>query len=146
MALAGALPVPPRLGFYPLPLALAAAYGLLTALAFALWPLAGRGDIPGAALFRDDLLPDARRAARRRAGGGQRRRAVAALVALVVGTAERPLFALWFCLGALGTLGAVPGWRLRGCRPWPGGCRCGGVARACASGWPTCTARARRPR
>ncbi|MGA8196005.1 MAG: FtsX-like permease family protein, partial [Acetobacteraceae bacterium] len=33
------LPVPPVLGVYPGPLALAAGYGLLTALAFSLWPL-----------------------------------------------------------------------------------------------------------
>ncbi|MBI0536768.1 FtsX-like permease family protein [Roseomonas sp. KE2513] len=103
IALAGMLPVPPRLGFYPLPLALAAAYGLLTALSFALWPLGRARDIPGAALFRDNLLPDARRP---RLGlvlaNGA---AVAALVALVVGTAERPLFALWFCIAALATLG-----------------------------------------
>ncbi|TPG48428.1 FtsX-like permease family protein [Roseomonas nepalensis] len=103
VALAGALPVPPRLGFYPLPLALAAAYGLLTALAFALWPLGRARDIPGAALFRDNLLPDARRP--RPGLVLANAAAVAALIALVVGTAERPLFALWFCLAALGTLG-----------------------------------------
>ena len=103
IALAGMLPVPPRLGFYPLPLALAAAYGLLTALSFALWPLGRARDIPGAALFRDNLLPDARRP---RLGlviaNGA---AVAALVALVVATSERELLALWFCIAALATLG-----------------------------------------
>jgi putative ABC transport system permease protein len=54
-ALAGALPVPPRLGIYPRELALAALYGLLTALAFALWPLGRAQRIPGAALFRDTV-------------------------------------------------------------------------------------------
>ncbi|HEY8613703.1 MAG TPA: FtsX-like permease family protein [Roseomonas sp.] len=102
-ALAGALPVPPRLGFYPLPLALAAVYGLLTALSFALWPLGRARDIPGAALFRDNIQPTP--GARPRIGlllaNGA---AVALLVALVVGTAERPLFALSFCGAALGTL------------------------------------------
>lgn len=102
-ALADALPVPPRLGLYPLPLALAAAYGLLTALAFALWPLGRARDIPGAALFRDNVQPNP--GARPRVGlllaNGA---AVALLVALVVGTAERPLFALSFCAAALGTL------------------------------------------
>ncbi|MFC0386737.1 ABC transporter permease [Muricoccus vinaceus] len=103
MALAGALPVPPRLGFYPVPLGLAAIYGLLTALAFALWPLGRARDIPGAALFRDNLLPEARRP---RIGlVVANALVVAALIGLVVGTAERPLFALWFCLAALGTLG-----------------------------------------
>ena len=49
----GVLPVPPVVGIYPGPLALAAAYGLLTALAFSLWPLGRAARIPGAALFRD---------------------------------------------------------------------------------------------
>ncbi len=56
--LKGLLPVPPVQGIYPAPLALAAVYGLLTALAFALWPLGRAARIPGAALFRDALLPE----------------------------------------------------------------------------------------
>jgi len=39
-------------------LALAAAYGFLTALAFALWPLGRAHDIPVSALFRDAIMPD----------------------------------------------------------------------------------------
>ncbi|WP_426956664.1 ABC transporter permease [Muricoccus radiodurans] len=102
-ALADALPVPPRLGFYPLPLALAALYGLLTALAFALWPLGRARDIPGAALFRDTIQPSA--AGRPRLGLIlANAAAVAALIALVVASAERPVFALSFCGAALGTL------------------------------------------
>ena len=45
-------------GIYPGPLALAASYGLLTALAFSLWPLGRAARIPGAALFRDALIPE----------------------------------------------------------------------------------------
>ncbi|MFH5924792.1 ABC transporter permease [Roseomonas xinghualingensis] len=102
-ALADALPVPPRLGFYPLPLALAAAYGLLTALAFALWPLGRARDIPGAALFRDNVQPQA--GARPRIGLlAANALVVALLVSLVVATAEQPAFALAFCVAALGTL------------------------------------------
>ena len=101
-ALAGALPVPPRLGFYPGALGLAALYGLLTALAFALWPLGRAQRIPGAALFRDLVT----------ANPGWPSRpillanllAALALVALVVGTAEQPKFALGFCGGAAVTL------------------------------------------
>jgi putative ABC transport system permease protein len=101
-ALAGALPVPPRLGVYPAPLALAALYGLLTALAFALWPLGRAGRIPGAALFRDTVT----------ATPGWPSRGIilaniaagAALAALVVGTAEQPSFALGFVGGAAATL------------------------------------------
>ncbi|MCQ4161068.1 ABC transporter permease [Roseomonas sp. GC11] len=102
-ALSGALPVPPRLGLYPLPLALAAAYGALTALAFALWPLARAREIPGAALFRDTV-----QAARARPSWrvwAANAAAVAVLVALVVGTAAQPVFALGFCVAAGATLG-----------------------------------------
>jgi putative ABC transport system permease protein len=97
-----ALPVPPRLGFYPWPLAQAALYGILTALSFSLWPLGRAREIPGAALFRDVLEP---RSTRPRLSlllmNGA---AVAALVALVVGTADQPLFALSFCAAAMATL------------------------------------------
>ncbi len=55
--LANLLPVPPVTGIFPGPLALAAIYGLLTAATFALWPLARAMRIPGAALFRDPMLP-----------------------------------------------------------------------------------------
>src|SRR5262249_46908665 len=51
------LPVPPTWGLYPGPLALAACYGLSTALAFSLWPLGRAARIPGAALFRDTMMP-----------------------------------------------------------------------------------------
>jgi putative ABC transport system permease protein len=101
-ALAGALPVPPRLGIYPAPLALAALYGLLTALTFSLWPLGRAQRIPGAALFRDLVTANP--------GWPSRGILVAtaacalALVALVVGTAEQPRFALGFCAGAALTL------------------------------------------
>jgi putative ABC transport system permease protein len=101
-ALAGALPVPPRLGLYPLPLALAALYGMLTALAFALWPLGRASRIPGAALFRDTVShagtrpPPAIIAANALIA--------AALVALVVLTAQEPIFAAAFCGAAVITL------------------------------------------
>jgi putative ABC transport system permease protein len=48
-----ALPVPIEVGIYPAPLLLAAAYGLLTAVVFALLPLARTRDILPAALLRD---------------------------------------------------------------------------------------------
>jgi putative ABC transport system permease protein len=52
-AVAGdALPVPPRLGFYPRPLLISAAYGLLIAMVFALAPLARARSVPAASLFR----------------------------------------------------------------------------------------------
>ena len=51
--LAAALPVPASFGIYPAALGEAALYGLLTALLFALWPLALARETPAAVLFRD---------------------------------------------------------------------------------------------
>jgi putative ABC transport system permease protein len=101
-ALAGALPVPPRLGIYPRELGLAALYGLLTALAFALWPLGRAQRIPGAALFRDSIVATPGWPSRGIliANGA----AVLALAALVIGTAEQPRFAMGFVAGAALTL------------------------------------------
>ena len=47
------LPLPVDPALQPMQLALAALFGLLTALAFALWPLGRAHDIPVSALFRD---------------------------------------------------------------------------------------------
>jgi putative ABC transport system permease protein len=101
-ALADALPIPPRLGVYPAPLALAAVYGLLTALAFSLWPLGRAMEIPGAALFRDALQPSGARP--RIALVAATVTAGAALAALIIGTAENRAFAGFFVAGALSTL------------------------------------------
>ena len=54
-AVAGALPVPVEPGLHLRPLVVAAAYGGLTALAFAIWPLARARLVPAAALFRDQV-------------------------------------------------------------------------------------------
>jgi putative ABC transport system permease protein len=96
------LPVPPVLGVYPGPLALAAGYGLLTALAFSLWPLGRVARIPGTALFRDALIPEGTRPSRplMAANAG----VVVALVGLTIATAADRRFALWFCAGAVATL------------------------------------------
>lgn len=102
-ALSAVLPVPPVLLPYPAPLALAALYGLLTALVFSLWPLGRAREIPGAALFRDGFQPSRRwpRASLVLLNGA----ALAGLVALVVFTAEQPRFAAGFCAGAAAALG-----------------------------------------
>ncbi|WP_269585096.1 ABC transporter permease [Roseibium sp. Sym1] len=52
-ALESVLPVKLAAGIYPNELALGLLYGLLTALAFALWPLGRAHDVPPTALFRD---------------------------------------------------------------------------------------------
>ncbi len=52
-ALANVLPVQLAANIYPAELGLGLVYGLLTALAFALWPLGRAHDVPPTALFRD---------------------------------------------------------------------------------------------
>lgn len=52
-ALASVLPVPSQAGLYPDALGLAALFGLLTTLAFALLPLGHARDVPPTALFRE---------------------------------------------------------------------------------------------
>jgi putative ABC transport system permease protein len=92
------LPVPPVLGLYPGPLLLAAAYGLLIALCFALWPLGRAARIPGGALFRDGLMPEATRPSGALIVVNA---ALAfALVGLTVASATDRAFALYFCVAA----------------------------------------------
>lgn len=96
------LPVPPVLGLYPGPLLLAATYGLLIALCFALWPLGRAARIPGGALFRDGLIPEATRPSAILITVNA---ALAlALISLTVATATDRFFALYFCVGAGATL------------------------------------------
>ena len=97
------LPVPPVAGVYPLALAEAAGFGLLTAASFALWPLGRTMQIPGAALFRDPLMPVAARLPWRLLAANVG--LVGLLVGLIVLTADDRRFALGFCAGAAATLG-----------------------------------------
>jgi putative ABC transport system permease protein len=55
------LPLPVVPALHPEVLALSAVYGLLTALAFGMWPLARVHDVPVAALFRDAVADEGRR-------------------------------------------------------------------------------------
>jgi putative ABC transport system permease protein len=59
--LATLLPLPIAPALHPGALALALLYGVLTALAFALWPLGRIRDVPVSALFRDQVAADRRR-------------------------------------------------------------------------------------
>ena len=96
------LPVVPEIGVYPGPLALAAIFGLLTACSFVLWPLGRAARIPGAALFRDAILPDKVRppVAVIAANAGL----ALALIGLTVAVSPDRSFALWFCGAAVLTL------------------------------------------
>ncbi|MGQ9366375.1 ABC transporter permease [Azospirillum sp. ST 5-10] len=100
--LEGLLPVAVHVGVYPGALAIAAAFGLLTALTFSLWPLGRAREVPAGALFRDTVAP---------AGGRPRAVYIAAtalcglaLGGLAVATAQHKGFALWFVGGAAATL------------------------------------------
>lgn len=115
------LPVPALFGLYVRPLAEAALYGVLTALVFALWPLARTREVRAAALFRDAAVPYRGWPAAKAAA------VIAVLAVALVGSAVAlsgaPLFAAWFCAGvaaALATLWAmsfavrrVSGWLAR---------------------------------
>lgn len=94
--------VPTALGIYPAPLALAALFGLLTALAFSLLPIASACETAPAQLFRASVEPpDAPPPLVNRAEAG-----IAGLVlaALAVHSASNRGIALWFILGAAGSL------------------------------------------
>jgi putative ABC transport system permease protein len=96
------LPAPAHVALYPGPLALAAAYGLLAAAAFSLWPLGRASRIPGAALFRDAVLPETGRPGAWIVGGTIG--LAAALVLLTVASGPDPLLALYFCGGAVASM------------------------------------------
>jgi putative ABC transport system permease protein len=96
------LPVPAAAGIYPGPLLLAAWFGLLTALCFALWPLGRAARIPGAALFRDLIV--AEHAAPQTSVIIANGLAAFGLISVTIATAADRRFALYFCAGALVTL------------------------------------------
>ncbi|MGN5375882.1 ABC transporter permease [Sphingomonas hankookensis] len=113
VALAGdVLPVAPRFAIHALPLAQAAAYGLLIALAFAAPPLLAAGAVPAAGLLRG--VHDGRAAPRWKAAAHMGA-AFAGIVALVLATSERPWFGAAFLAAAAGLLLLLSGlgWLIR---------------------------------
>jgi putative ABC transport system permease protein len=99
--LAGQLPVDAQFGLYPGPLLLAAGYGVLTALAFTLWPLGRAREVPPAGLFRD-LVARQRRVPGWVYGSGAVI-SVLGLAGLAVATTPNRGFALWFIGGTVAT-------------------------------------------
>jgi putative ABC transport system permease protein len=95
--LADLLPVPAHFAVYPLPLVYASTFGLITAVLFAIWPLARAREISAAALFRELVAPVRRWprpvyiAATVALTGG-----LAGLAFLIAGDAR---FAFWFVTG-----------------------------------------------
>ena len=75
---AGRMPITPVAAFYPAPLLTAAAFGMLVAATFALWPVARAREVPAAQLFRDAVAP---------VTGRPRRAYVIAAVAGIIGLA-----------------------------------------------------------
>ncbi len=90
------LPVAPSL--HPAVLVLAIGYGLLTALAFALWPLGRAHDISVTMLFRDQVAPE--RVWPRRRYLAASAAVAAALVALAILTSYEQRLAAYFMLAA----------------------------------------------
>jgi putative ABC transport system permease protein len=92
------LAIPVVAGLHPVPLGIAALYGILVALCFALWPLGRAARLPGASLFRNAVIPD---------HGwpglgivGVTAIFCATLLGLVIGDAEHR-FAFWFGASAV---------------------------------------------
>ncbi|MEE8334198.1 MAG: FtsX-like permease family protein [Alphaproteobacteria bacterium] len=97
-ALAEIAPTPLRLGFYPVPLLLAASFGVLTAAAFALWPIARACETPPGSLFRNLIAPS--RARPKRGVALAVALSVITMAALAVITAQDRIIAIWFVVGA----------------------------------------------
>lgn len=93
------LPIAADFGFYPGPLALAFAFGVLTTLAFALWPIARAREVPPAALFRDLVAPMRRWP--RPGAAAAIALSVSALAVLAVFTAVDRRIGLGFVVGAV---------------------------------------------
>ena len=91
-----------RIELYWEPLILATSFGLLTALAFSIWPIAQACDLPATRLFRQSLT----------GVSGMPRwpfllatlALLIALAALAIGTAQSTLIAVWFLAGATSTM------------------------------------------
>ena len=96
--MADLLPFQMHFSLHPWPLLLAGTFGFLTALAFAIWPLARAQGVPAGALFRDLAAPMAARPPWRYVAFAIL--AFAALAALTILTAEERHFAIWFVAGA----------------------------------------------
>jgi putative ABC transport system permease protein len=105
--IAAVLPVETPAAIYPIPLLLAAIYGLLTTLAFASWPIGIACRVRPASLFRNAIEPV-------RGRPGFLPAAIAAtagpcLALLALATAPDRAIALWFILGAIAALAVFRG-------------------------------------
>jgi putative ABC transport system permease protein len=104
-AIADQMPVAPDIGFYPRPLALAAVFGLLTTLTFAMWPLGRAQEVPAATLFRDRIQPSGLKPNHKVMAAAVA--GVVVLAALTILSASDRYFSYWFVGGALLTVGLL---------------------------------------
>lgn len=96
------LPFTVPVGVYPIPLAIAGLFGMLTAVAFSLWSLGRACEVKAAQLFRSAIAPL----------GGRPKvpylvalvLSIAGLCALAILTATDQSLAAWFIVGAVGTV------------------------------------------
>ncbi|CAN5135293.1 FtsX-like permease family protein [soil metagenome] len=101
------LPLPVIPAVHPGELVLSLLYGLLTALAFGLWPLARVHEVPVAALFRDVSSSEARRPSK--SSMGWMALVVALLIAVVIGLAYDKRVAAVFVLSSIVVFGMLRG-------------------------------------
>jgi len=101
----GRMPITPIPGFYFAPLVTAAAFGLMVAATFAMWPVARAREVPAAALFRDAVAPNTARP--RRAYAIVAVLGIVVLAVFTIVTADDRYFASWFVAGALATMGLL---------------------------------------
>lgn len=105
--LADLLPVPTEFAVHAGPLVLAAVYGIVTAIAFAVWPLARARDIPAAGLFRDIVAPASRWPRPVYMALTLGSLAVLAVLAVVLTEDYQRLFAVWFLVGTAASFGVL---------------------------------------
>jgi putative ABC transport system permease protein len=96
------IPAPARYGVYPEPLLLAAVFGLFSAVAFAVPPLARAREIAPASLFRDIVAPAKRRG--RLPYLGLAAAAAALVILLALKVSPSLVFAAWFLASIAGGL------------------------------------------
>jgi putative ABC transport system permease protein len=105
--LRGKLPLPAHLALYPEPLIMAAIFGILIGVLFALWPLRRAAAIPGAALFRQAVLPGKVPFSWR--ATSLQLVIVAAFIALAVRSVPDPKLSIGFCAATAITLATLRG-------------------------------------
>ncbi|MDX1581049.1 MAG: M20/M25/M40 family metallo-hydrolase, partial [Alphaproteobacteria bacterium] len=105
--LADILPVPAQAGVYTESLVLAGGYGVLTVLAFSIWPLGRSRDVPAAGLFRQIVAPISGRPRWQYILGAVI--ALALLIGLALAFAGNWVFTSWFLAGAAASFAVLYG-------------------------------------